>query len=359
MDFPKISHSMRQAYKSCPRKVHYRWVGGIRRRWQESPARAIGKAFHRGIEMWRNGHGETKSMSQARSILQESLKLISSKDLVVDIELTKLDAYLSGYFKRYPADIKRQWTESEMKLEHNGEIGFIDTVYEQDGLLWIVDDKTSAMKPHADLGQALQMDEQLLSYICMLQDIGYTRIGGCIYRVMVKNKSKPKKKEKDDEFYERMQLEYATGERYHEFVIPFDAQRTDNYRREKAALNKSLHSFLRGGILLDNVPRNSAECLGKYGSCDYLTLCTGCEPSPKLFEPTGNLPMDGGYLRNSLNPRSKQHDSTTRLHSPDSPEAQSLPGPTFRGSVNAPVWDAGNGEKHTGSELPEFPLSGD
>ena len=70
---PPISTSMRSSYKSCPRKTFHRYVAGIEVKRQDNPARAIGRAFHRGLELWREGEPAEQAINVAISGLRDSL----------------------------------------------------------------------------------------------------------------------------------------------------------------------------------------------------------------------------------------------------------------------------------------------
>jgi hypothetical protein len=358
---------MREAWKSCQRKVYYRWIGGIRRKAPDNPARAVGRAYHLGLELWRQGHMPTQAVSVAREDLEASLRKMKNPG-DIESELAKLDAYLCGYFKRFPDDPHREWSEAELKLEWRGEIGFIDTVFrDENDTLIILDDKTSGMKPHDDLGEALQLNDQLLSYVCMMQDLGYHDSDTILYRVVVKTKSLPQKKkakgkitiEKPELFYQRMQRDYLKGDKYYEFKVTFTQGQINQYRQEKEKVNDDLTFILNSTNAEKRVTRNSSECIGKFGPCDYLGLCSGSCSSPKhVYETTGNLPMDGGYLRTNLEIEEKKDESTesatepaaTGLQGNHPSQAPDLPGPPVRGSVNAPVWTSGSGEIQPGSE---------
>jgi len=358
---PHVSHSMRENLKSCQRKVYFRWVAGIRRKYGDSPARAIGRAFHLGIDAWRKGLGEVQAINEARKHLVESLAKSTSNDRVIEIEQTRLDAYLSGYFRRYQGDLTWDWSESELKFQMKGEIGFIDNVIlDSDGLIWIVEDKTTS-RPSDHTGAALRLNDQLLSYLCLIQDMGYSRIGGCIYRQTVKCLLKPRAKESLTDFYLRVEEAYQDPSKFLEFRVRYEPEEIDMYRAEKDLLNKWCRQVMETAQCKEDVPRNSAQCIGIYGPCDYLSICSSTTETQngKLFEATSQEPLDGGELRRILKIEDKDNAKTSsglRQHDPKTTDKLSCP--TIQPAPDAIIWDAGNGENEVCRKLPEFFIPG-
>jgi hypothetical protein len=311
-------------------------VGGIVRKRHDTPPRVVGQAFHHGLELWRNKAAPTHAIHEARRHLTETLKQTTSKEQDIAVEAARLDAYLTGYFKRYQSDLNQNWGASELRIESPGEIGFIDMVFlDYQGKAWVLDDKTAAQtSPHTEA--ALRLDDQLLSYCCLLEDYGYHEIGGVIYRQTIKTRLKPRmvkgKRENIDQYYDRVMLDYQKPDKYLQFTLTYSREEIAAYRREKDALNEDCREVMQFSRELTDVPRNSASCIGKFGACDYLPICSGTMPdASKMFRCTSRNSLDGDRIRNRFNVRSDNDQSATdpdRLRQNDTDNAGIVPGPS-------------------------------
>jgi len=299
MKLPALSTSMRSLYKSCPRKVFFRYVAGVEPKTIKSPALFMGRAFHMGLEQWRKVGNIPDAVRQGQACLLDGLQANGFEDAVIDAETAKLNAYLNGYTHRFGADRKRVWAP-EVKVENQDEVAYFDAVFEDDGHVWVVEDKTRGRFAE-NLEWVLRVDDQLLSYACMAVDSGM-HFGGFVYRETKKTTSRVTKKETVSQFAERMMTKYINemDDLYRECVISYSPQEIDRYRSEKYNLNIAIQSAFKIHSF-ENWPRNTANCAGPYGECPFLALCaTGSDALGQRYQSNDKEPLDGGRFKSEI-----------------------------------------------------------
>jgi len=269
----RISHSLRTAYRQCPRQVFFRYHAGIVKRFDTSPALVIGKAFHRGLELLRKG----ETMVDAVNLVSTQF-LLDSKD-VMDIDKrleneVKLRAYLLGYDLFFNDGAKT--FEPELQVDGDNTIAFIDGVYVQEGRAVIVEDKTTAAF-NVDMDKLLAVNEQTLWYWSELDRIGYD-VAAISFRETKKSAHRVNKKEELSEFKKRIADIYLGGQElcYRELNVTYSSEQVLAYRKMIRAIDDDLRrncdSFTDDftGVLY-----NGFSCSGKYNSCAYLGICSG------------------------------------------------------------------------------------
>lgn len=303
MEEPKLSFSMRSMFRTCSRKVFFRYVAGVDPRSEDNPARAVGRAFHRGLEAWRQGKAvdDVYSMVLGEFVTDLTAQGVHSADL--EDEVSKLKAYLLGYFERYKGDLEvGRWRIGvEVELSTKDEIGYIDALYldNETGKVWGVEDKTRAVISEAK-PRLLPMDEQLLTYALLLKANGYD-VGGMIYRETVKTRFRRRIRESAEEFSLRVSEEYKTNsdEKYRETRVKLEPAELEQYRTEKYLADAVIRNCFKLPKELKYWARNTDSCLGIYGNCDYYRLCTSL-PNPDSKEMNKHFckgvkpPMDNG-----------------------------------------------------------------
>lgn len=300
---PLLSHSMRSAWKSCERKVFYRYVAGIETRKPSNAARVIGSAFHTGLESWRKDSSSiTPPIMDALTQLATSLEAIGITGDESLIERARLCAYLRGYFERFDGDADRpgKWSP-EIELKTVEEIGFLDTLWiDMKGGAWIVEDKTTSMLD-SHQPTALLLDEQLLNYALLLRH-HMINVVGAIYRQTLKTKKRPHKGESIDKFQERLTADYiADQDNYREMILTFDQTQLNEYAVDRTLTNRDIKSAINHSTKLGDYRRNAGQCLGKFGPCDYLHLCAHRkDDGAQMFKPNGKEPLDGGKFRTEI-----------------------------------------------------------
>lgn len=301
MQLPQLSYSMRAMYKSCPRKVYFRYVAGIEKKDGPRLALIVGKTFHAGLEKLRSGISlETTMADLSKSLRDELQVLIDKYDTVhADEEISKMEAYLTGYKLRYAKDDTCRW-EPEIKLEHGAEVAFVDGLHiDFSGQSWVVEDKTRSMFEPAMI-RALPLDEQLLSYAAMLKNHGYGIPFFC-YRETLKCRLKRNKSESSEAFRNRVISIYSNEQdKYYREIIHQPSDDDIVYYREKRnQANAVIRQKLKYCHKFEQWPHNGSSCCGKFGACDYLDFCSGCG---QIGEYVANEkePLDGGRMRNFI-----------------------------------------------------------
>lgn len=310
---PPISHSMRAAFKTCPRKVFYRYIAGIEPH-KDSKALAIGKAFHEGLDTWRTTGDETEAIQDAMDLLKIHLKAETTESL--EDEMARVTAYLAGYFKAYPLD-PHKGVKPEVKLTRgDDEVGFVDALWtDHDGQVWIIEDKTRSILTK-QLDWVLELDEQTLNYGVLLRSAGYKTndIGGVIYRETKKAGIKRTKKETADDYCQRVLSLYTdTTDHYLEHVAYFSNSKIVKFASENYHVDSAIRACFNHRELGGPWYRNTSNCVGKYGQCEYLQLCaTGSDTTDMNYRTNGKPPMDGGkYIQQAGILRGEKHGTNT------------------------------------------------
>jgi hypothetical protein len=322
---PPIRHSMRSAFKTCPRKTFWEFVAGVEAR--RNPIYfCIGHAYHKGLELWRRG-SEMDDACELALVEFERECAESRVDITPDEMLddkAKIAAYLHGYIKAYPEDQQRDWGEPELQIVTRGylEQGTIDAHFKDTaGFTWIVDDKSRAMMTR-DLDLVTRQDEQLLNYATLLTTQGHN-VKGAFLREVCKAGIKRTKKEGADDYamrvYDRYTKEYRSY--YQEARIEFDPWALESFYDRKTEMNHVMRSLM--GTLHDFAawPWNGDNCSGKYGPCEYLQLCATRNDSDMNYKPTDRRPLDGGSIRKAIwgydpKPAPRAADSLPVIDSP-------------------------------------------
>lgn len=300
MDEAKLSFSMRSMFRNCPRKVYFRYVAGIIHKSEDNPARAIGRAYHRGLEAWRRSGkpiAEVYCNVEEEFVKDLTAQGLGSQDL--EDEVSKLLAYLIGYVVKFNGDLQKSQWEVEFNLTTKDEVGYVDALYIEDGKAWIVEDKTRAILSQ-DRAVILAIDEQLLTYALLLKANGYD-LGGVVYREILKTRCRRRNRESAGEFSKRLIEEYTVkGEdKYREIRIELDPAEIERYQTEKYLTDTVIRNNFKLPKEMKYWPRNTDSCIGIYGTCDYYKVCTSASnPNPselsKHFEKGSKPSMDGG-----------------------------------------------------------------
>lgn len=301
MTLPQISYSMRQSFKSCPRKVYFRYVAGIEPIQKDDTKLTIGKAFHLGLESIRQTSCLATGILESANMLDAAN--FTDEDRV--IEHCRMRAYLIGYTNHYD-DLKRAW-DVEMKMEFDGQVGFIDGVYEGDNGLVLIEDKTRSLLTK-NLDTVAFLSEQLITYALMANlsdmDVDHIQI-----RETQKTKSKPRKGESLDSYSSRILEEYTIdSSKYQSAIVKYTTADLCRFSEEMAGFDAILIKWLGSGKPLYAWPRNSNACVAMYGPCEFMGICSGlgCEG----FCSNNKDPLDDGKFRNKFIPTTSDKNIT-------------------------------------------------
>ena len=296
---------MRSAWRQCGRKVFYRYVAGIEP-VKTGKALVIGSAFHRGLEAIR-----TDDTEHLENFVGAELERIEDRDDRA-VALAQVLAYLTGYQGAF-RDEGESWVEVNPFSEYDqAEVGFVDKVARfPDGSLWIIEDKTTARFEDRELvAMALRMNDQIGTYTLAFRDRGI-EVSGVKYRQVLKTQTRVKKTETVRDYGLRLIDSYLSEPTtfYREISVSFSNEELDKWAVQKERENLDAIQYL-DQYDIDRWPFNGSSCIGPYGACEYLKLCSRrCDGSQREFQPNGKAPLDGGKFQ-------------TKIWSTPSPEAR-------------------------------------
>lgn len=325
---PNISSSMRSSWRSCGRKVFYRYVAGIEP-LKRSKALIMGSAYHAGLEAWRRGSDLNQAMGVAvDQFCEATIGMLTGEE--TEQSANQLRAYLEGYFihfGQYDRDNGLHFVEQQMFEEGEGETGFADSLYRDvKGDYYIIEDKTAGRFEDPDvMNLSLKLNDQLISYVLALTTRGIL-VTSCLYRQVKKTQTSQTKKETPADYAKRIRDLYtapeAKGELYRVFEISFTQAELARWRLQKDRQNLEILSHFDLGEI-DQWPMNPSNCVGAYGKCDYLTLCArGCDSSQREFKPNGKEPLDNGSYQRKIWTGEVQSNTATNSSSAPSGSGQ-------------------------------------
>lgn len=289
----KISYSMRQSMKTCPRKVYWKYYAGIEPKIEESIAKVIGKTFHFGLENLRL----SKDISLAINLAKDELKRHIYDENTLKENIAKMEVYISCYEDKY-FDTHRDWYGVELEINTDGEIAFIDGIIKDlNGELILVEDKTRSILSK-NTNKSQKMSDQLLNYCDLMRhrDVDVRR---CLYRETQKSKLKFNSKVNESNILQRLYDEYYLLDKFQETELTFTKYEIDNYAEEKLFFSKYIDMCCAENDR-EKWPRHSDNCVNMYGACEYLDLCTNQKNAIENYKINDKEPLDDGLTRKKL-----------------------------------------------------------
>ena len=184
-------------------------------------------------------------------------------------------------------------------FESDSEIGIIDCLLLKDGKTYLIEDKTTAeFDPNMEM--FLPMNEQLMGYVHIAAKNGIF-IDLILFRETLKSSHKLNKNENYIEFRQRLLTLYSNDrDRYRQFVLDPRIFNLDSFDDYMINTNHEISNFVLRyqASQVDDIPKNCQSCLGKYGACEYLEICSkkDCD-IPSIYKPNGKMPLDGNDFR--------------------------------------------------------------
>lgn len=291
----KISYSMRQSMKSCPRKVFWKYYCGIELRSFSSPSKLIGSAFHLGLETIRKTKDADLSLLAARELILNSEYNWESINERLQ-NLARIEVYLYCY-ENYFFDTTKNWLSVEKEIITDNETAYIDGIMVEDGEIIVVEDKTrSFLMKNPEM--ILRHSDQLLNYLDLLQQIGINSTT-CYYRETLKSKARLNNKNDESKLKMKLIQEYNIGDKFLEHKIKYTENEIDNYREEKKFYDRFIYACM-GQNSLEKWPRFSDSCYNSYGQCEFLRLCSNDRNIQNLYKCNEKEPLDDGKMRHKL-----------------------------------------------------------
>jgi len=295
---PKISPSMRSAWRQCPRKVFYRYVAAIEP-VRGKKAFAVGTAFHSGLEAWRSGCEVVEAGHIAANVYRNSMLKAGLED--DGYTSAQVCAYIQGYaLKYFESDQGQRLIEVSAFEDDDSEAGFVDCILEIKGRHWIVEDKTAArFEDESAQLMALKLNDQIATYMFSVSQ--KMKIEGVRFRQTKKTLTYPKKNEGLAEYSERILGIYTeTSDNYRELILEKNAFDKTACLKQRDRDNMEILSHMDKFDLAD-WPYNCGNCVGMYGPCEYLQLCArGKDQAQRLFKPNGKEPIDGNKFQTAI-----------------------------------------------------------
>lgn len=294
----KISYSMRQATKQCPKKVYWKYFCGIEQRRFKTPSMLIGSAFHLGLETIRRYNDMDLAINTARAALIHSGDFEWENDVAKQENLAKIEVYLLCYESHF-FDQMKNWAGIEKEIITETETAYIDglLIDQHDGAYVIIEDKTRSF-PSRDPHLTQKMSDQLLNYCDLLEQIGI-QARRCFYRETIKSRLRINSRNPQSELRRKLFEEYSIGDKFVETVITFDKSDIENYKKEKRFYDDYIARLFALGSK-DPWPRSSDFCHNAYGHCEFLKLCTGCKNVNEHYKINDKEPHDDGLMRQKL-----------------------------------------------------------
>lgn len=299
---PAIRPSMRSAWRTCPRKVFFGWVAGI------APARGrkpliVGSSYHAGLEAWRRQGPKRDLKKAAQAAEREFVKRVYDERLSIDerdaaVTAAQIGAYVTGYAAAFPATFEKELVEVQVFQDGDGESGTADSVVQMEsGEVWVVEDKTiGKFPPEEAMAMALRFNDQVSTYVHQLRARGIPAMGA-LYRQVEKTATTQTQKETLADYKVRLAGIYGPGsEKFREFKVVWSDAEMDRAVRERDRQNMEIIVWL-DRYNLDEWPVNSSSCIGPYGPCEFLSLCSKQAGACKNFKPTEQESLDDDRYR--------------------------------------------------------------
>ena len=266
-DLVRLSNGGYNCARDCKRKYHYRHGLGLQRRGgDDSAALNYGKLWHRVLAYWYQLRGPGG--------VEEIKRLAASDD-----DAKRCRAMLYGYACMWDwkpvASLHEQEIEVPIfnpdtgrKSQRFSQFGYLDMLaLHDDGKVWLWEHKTAASIGGGYL-EKLFSDSQITGYVAALRDMGID-IEGVVYDVALKPKLRIKKKETEDEFYDRLGEWHMQPEAYHREEVYVSERQIEDWRLDVWAVTQDLLNCRRTG----NWYRNTGRCWDYFRACEFVSLC--------------------------------------------------------------------------------------
>jgi len=267
-----LTQSELSAFGKCERYHQLRYLKRLRPMLQGLPLR-FGTAFHLGIE-----HGNPQAAGQfvrkglERAFIQEDRQR-------VEIAAGQVESMVRGAIKAWSGSEQPSEREVEFCVPLiNPETGRPSRRHRLGGKVdGVGADRTYEYKTTSRLDRdyidRLEVDQQVDTYQDAMSRVLGRRIRQSVYRVALKVSIRVRKNESVPEYLRRVEEEYQTKpERYfHEEIVDRSDDQIELWRKDAWEKHLRILSNESGG----HAPRNANSCVGRFGRCEFLDLCSG------------------------------------------------------------------------------------
>lgn len=264
-------------YMSCPRKFFYGMVLNRRRQGVTPPALAFGTSWHSALEAHYKTGGDRSAVEMAIVTSWEQhdrpddhrtmQRVLSCYDQYCNHWGDHaLDTARNGRTVGYP---ENPMVEIPVELAWPGGAhpytGKIDRIIEINGLYYVEDHKTTSQLG-AQYFQQYDPNNQMMGYAWLAQKLTGLRIAGVRINALGVLKTQTKLAREIVSFSKERLEEWA--ENYNAWVDRLEKSYAT--MEERATIE---HEKIREGLLLSAFPHNFMACSGKYGMCQYASVC--------------------------------------------------------------------------------------
>lgn len=180
-EITEIDYTMMSTYQTCQRRFYFRHVEGWDlKRPQMAPA--FGGAIHEGLDVWYR----TKDVEEAVRVFKEAFKENPTED---GKRTHKVGEWiLKNYADKYrdqPWKLLQSETAFSEELPNGKRLmGRVDKIIEWDGVLWVVDHKTTSQLG-AQFFKMASPSLQFPGYVWAARKMGYPVVGVVVDAILV------------------------------------------------------------------------------------------------------------------------------------------------------------------------------
>jgi len=207
------------------------------------------------------------------------------------------EATLPKYFEYWSKDLKKmKWLNLEQGFKipfetRDGRKVFIrgkmDGVFEMNKKTWLFESKFKSQIVEANLVDTLSYDLQVLLYSWALYKLTGKVPAGVLYNIVRRSGMKQGAKETVGQYIERCKKDIEKRPEYYFLRLEISLTKGDIVMFEEE-LNDIVTDFLNWWEGKSGHYKNTGMCIGKYGQCRYLPICSAnnynaCAKREKVF----------------------------------------------------------------------------
>lgn len=265
----RSSYSKREAFQTCQRKYHLKYIEKLQQRIKPKPLR-MGDAYSKALEA---GSADVAKAYYEQLILSS---LTGDSQYLIDdyvLESRMVHALADTYLKNVALPNVQREVKFDRSIEGINDIGFFDgLIFHDDGRITLIENKLKSMFLAGDEA-ALPMNTQLRCYVHALMNqygIPIDKID-VRYEVALKPQIRQTKKETREMFLDRIeQVIYDDPMKYHKVFTP---EMVEPLVYEVPSSIVNIHNQISTQEKLpEGFIQNTNRC-GDFGGCEFLSLC--------------------------------------------------------------------------------------
>ncbi len=277
-------------FANCHRKFYWTYVRNMVPKAIRMPF-WVGDVYHVGLEWFFKGMSPSEVLKKIDKYMEDTLKdHFVPPDKMPEIDRMKavIPAMLKSFFHVMAKRVS-QWKikHAELPFAVNLEkdnfmlvpfVGKVDLVFEEKGVLCVVEHKTSA-QPTSDYFDRLPFDLQVMCYPVGVRESTGLTIKKVIYNVVRKSALRQKKNETFKEFLNRLVNDYVERDDFYFHVkdILYNKKHVDAAMADLIRITEEIWTYYdalgkEGVLKKEEWYRNSDYCF-RWGRCPYYFLC--------------------------------------------------------------------------------------